>query len=197
MNLKHLPNIISVLRILLVIPVVILLLHREYGDALILFAVAGVSDGLDGFLAKHFHWQSRLGSILDPLADKLLLVCSFVALAWIGFIPLWLLLSVLARDLVIVVGAATFHILFGRFEMQPTRVSKVNTFFQIVYVLAVVFYHGEFAFTPWIVETLGYIVLATVIISGSNYIWIWGRRALAAARQQDPSRTETQRHRER
>jgi len=182
MNLKQLPNVISVLRILLVIPVVYLLLHREYGAALILFAVAGVSDGLDGFLAKHFGWKTRLGSILDPLADKLLLVCSFVALAWIELIPMWLLAAVLARDLVIVAGAAAFHVLFGRFEMEPSRVSKVNTFFQIVYVLAVVFYHGEFALTPWLVEALGYIVLATVIISGANYVWIWGRRALAAAK---------------
>jgi cardiolipin synthase len=188
-NLRQLPNIISVLRILLVIPVVYLLLHQEYGEALILFAVAGVSDGLDGFLAKHFGWQSRLGSILDPLADKLLLVCSFVALAWIELIPLWLVVSVLARDLAIVAGAAAFHVLFGRFDMEPTRVSKMNTFFQIIYVLAVVFYHGEFAFTPWIVEALGYIVLATVIISGGNYIWIWGRRAMAAARERSSSGT--------
>lgn len=187
MNLRHLPNIISVLRILLVIPVVYLLLHREYGMALILFAVAGVSDGLDGFLAKHFHWQSRLGSILDPLADKLLLVCAFVALAWIGLIPVWLLAAVLLRDVVIVAGAAAFHVLFGRFEMEPTRVSKTNTFFQIVYVLAVVFYHGEFVRTPYLVETLGFVVLATVIISGANYIWIWGRRALAAAGQRSSS----------
>jgi cardiolipin synthase len=182
-SLRHLPNIISVLRILLVIPVVYLLLHELYGTALILFAVAGVSDGLDGFLAKHFGWQSRLGSILDPLADKLLLVCSFIALAWNELIPLWLVVAVLARDLIIVFGAVAFHVLFGRYEMAPTRVSKVNTFFQIVFVLAVVFYHGQFAFKPWLIEALGYVVLATVIISGANYIWIWGRRALEAARQ--------------
>lgn len=182
MNLKYLPNIISVLRILLVIPVVYLLLRREYGAALILFAVAGVSDGLDGFLAKHFDWKTRLGSILDPLADKLLLVCSFVALAWNELIPLWLLAVVLARDVAIVVGGAAFHFLFGRFDMEPTRVSKVNTFFQIAYVLAVVFYHGEFVRTPYLVESLGYIVLATVIISGGNYVWVWGRRAWAASK---------------
>lgn len=181
-NPKHIPNIISVFRILLVIPVVYLLVNREYAGALVLFAVAGVSDGLDGFLAKHFGWQSRLGSILDPLADKLLLVWSFVALAWIDLIPLWLVLAVFARDAVIIVGAMAFHVLFGEFEMAPTRVSKANTFFQIVFVLAVVFYHGEFLFTPWIIDSMQYVVLATVIISGLNYVWIWGRKAIQASK---------------
>ena len=75
--MNQLPNLISVLRILLVLPVVWALVNLEYAIALILFAVAGFTDALDGFLAKHFHWESRLGSILDPLADKLLLVSCF------------------------------------------------------------------------------------------------------------------------
>lgn len=178
--LRHIPNIISVLRILLVVPVVLLLLQRDYASALLLFAVAGVSDALDGFLAKHYGWQSRLGSILDPLADKLLLVCSFLSLGWLGLIPVWLVAAVMARDLIIVLGAGAFHLLYGRFEMQPTRVSKVNTVVQIVLVLAVVFFHGEFAFTPWIIEVLVDITLATTLLSGGNYVWIWGRRALEA-----------------
>lgn len=177
--MRHIPNIISILRILLVIPVVMLLLERQYGSALVLFFVAGVSDGIDGFLAKHFGWQSRLGSILDPLADKLLLVCSFLTLGWLGLIPFALVVAVMLRDLIIVLGAMLYHFRFGRFEMQPTRVSKTNTFFQIVLVLAVVFFHGEFADIPLIVEVLVYIVWATTLISGANYVWIWGRRALA------------------
>ncbi|HHH47462.1 MAG TPA: CDP-alcohol phosphatidyltransferase family protein [Gammaproteobacteria bacterium] len=175
---RHIPNIISALRILLVIPVVMLLLERQYGAALILFAIAGISDGVDGFLAKHFGWQSRLGSILDPLADKLLLVGSFLSLAWLGLIPLALVVAVMLRDVIIVLGAIALHYRYGRFEMQPTRVSKVNTFFQIVLVLAVVFYHGEFAQVPWIVDSLVYIVWATTLISGANYVWIWGRHVL-------------------
>ncbi len=176
--MRHIPNIISALRILLVIPVVMLLLERQYGAALILFAIAGISDGVDGFLAKHFGWQSRLGSILDPLADKLLLVGSFLSLAWLGLIPLALVVAVMLRDVIIVLGAIALHYRYGRFEMQPTRVSKVNTFFQIVLVLAVVFYHGEFAQVPWIVDSLVYIVWATTLISGANYVWIWGRHVL-------------------
>jgi len=178
MGLNQLPNIISVFRMLLVAPVVWNLLQMEFGVALAWFAVAAFSDGLDGFLAKHYGWQSRLGSILDPLADKLLLVCVFIALTWLGLIPLWLLVTVLARDLLIVIGGVLFHYTLGRFDMQPSRISKLNTFMQIIFVLAVVFYHGDFAFTPWIVDALVYIVLATTVMSGLDYVWTWGRRAV-------------------
>lgn len=178
MKLRDIPNIISMFRVVLVLPVVWALLQSNFTLALILFAVAGVSDALDGFLAKHNHWESRLGSILDPLADKLLLVCSFYTLAWIELIPMWLFLVVLVRDLVIILGGLVFHLLFGRYELEPSRVSKINTFFQILFVLAVVFFHGQYALTPWIVDALGYIVFATTIISGLNYVWVWGRRAM-------------------
>jgi len=159
-------------------PIVWALLNLEYATALILFAVAGFTDALDGFLAKQFHWESRLGSILDPLADKLLLVSSFLVLAWIDLIPLWLVVVVIARDLLIIIGGVIFHYMFVQFNMAPSRVSKANTFFQIIFVLAVVFYHGEFAFTPWVVEALSYIVLVTTVMSGMDYVWVWGRRAI-------------------
>lgn len=168
---------------LLVGPVVWCLLQQEFGIALVLFAIAGISDGLDGFLAKHYGWQSRLGTILDPLADKLLLVCSFVVLTWMGLIPSWLLMAVITRDLLIVAGGVAFHYLLGRFDMEPSHISKANTFFQIIYVLVVVFFRGDFAFTPWVVEALSYIVFATTVISGFNYAWIWGRRAIEVSRQ--------------
>ena len=90
MNRSDIPNIISMLRIILVIPTVMLLLNERYGQALILFAVAGASDGLDGYIAKRYHYVSRLGTILDPLADKLLLVCTYLALGWLGLLPAWL-----------------------------------------------------------------------------------------------------------
>jgi len=177
MGMNQLPNVISVFRMFLVAPVVWNLLQLEFGIALAWFVVAGVSDGLDGFLAKHYGWQSRLGSILDPLADKLLLVSVFIALTWLEMIPLWLLLTVLGRDLLIVVGGVLFHYTLGRFDLQPSRISKLNTVVQILFVLAVVFYHGEFAFTPWVIEALVYITFVTTLLSGLDYIWVWGRRA--------------------
>src|SRR5690606_4985135 len=124
------PNLISVLRIILVIPVVWALIAGDFFTALVLFSVAGFSDALDGFLAKHYHWQSRLGSILDPLADKLLLVASFATLTWLGLLPYWLLWMVLGRDVLIVVGALAYHYIVGKFELLPLWSSKVNTAFQ-------------------------------------------------------------------
>jgi cardiolipin synthase len=182
-TVNQLPNIISVFRILLVLPVVWALLNQGYVTALILFAIAGFTDALDGFLAKQFHWQSRLGSILDPLADKLLLVSSFLTLAWIELIPLWLVAVVIIRDLLIVIGGVVFHYMFVQFDMAPSRISKLNTFVQIIFVLAVVFYHGDFAFTPWVIEALGYIVLVTTVMSGIDYVWVWGRRAAHNVKQ--------------
>lgn len=183
MKLNQLPNIISIFRFILVAPVVWALLHAQFGTALVLFAVAGFSDALDGFLAKHFHWQTRLGSILDPLADKLLLVSCYLTLTWLEFIPVWLVAVVISRDVLIVIGGVAFHFLFGRFEMEPSRISKLNTFFQIVFVLAVVFYHGDFLLKPWIIEALGYIVLVTTITSGADYVWVWGHKAVEASKQ--------------
>lgn len=183
MELSQLPNVISIFRMFLVLPVVWSLLQMEFNAALVWFAVAGVSDGLDGFLAKHYGWQSRLGSILDPLADKLLLVSAFLTLTWLGLIPLWLLIAVIARDLLIVVGGVVFHYTLGRFDMEPSRISKLNTVVQILFVLAVVFFHGEYALTPWVLETLAYIVLATTVLSGMDYIWVWGRRAVERVRE--------------
>ena len=90
MKWRDLPNLISVFRIVLVVPIEYLLLQQHYVSAMILFFLAGISDGLDGFLAKRFNWTSRLGSVLDPLADKLLLVCTYLVLGWLGHLPWWL-----------------------------------------------------------------------------------------------------------
>ena len=105
MRASEIPNIISILRILLVIPVIWLLLTDDFPSALWLFAIAGVSDALDGFLAKRYGWQSELGSLLDPLADKILLVSCYVVLGWLLLLPAWLVATVILRDVMIVVGA--------------------------------------------------------------------------------------------
>lgn len=182
MALRDIPNIISLLRILLVLPVVWLLLNREYSWALMLFFIAGISDGIDGYLAKRNNWQSRLGSILDPLADKLLLISSYMTLGWLGNIPMWLVFFVLLRDLVIIIGAVAYHVRFGEFEMTPTVISKINTFFQILLVLAVVFSLGLYALPGHTLEYLSYAVLATTLLSGADYVWVWGQKALRVLR---------------
>ena len=183
MALRDIPNIISLLRILLVLPVVWLLLNREYSWALMLFFIAGISDGIDGYLAKRNHWTSRLGSILDPLADKLLLVSSFVTLAWLSILPLWLVAAVLLRDVVIISGAMAYHFVVGRYEMEPSIISKLNTFFQIMLVLSTVFSLGLYSLPPLALQTLVYIVLVTTILSGGDYVYTWGKKTYHAKKQ--------------
>lgn len=180
MNARDIPNIISVLRIVLVVPIIVLMLEQQFAAALLLFFVAGLSDGLDGYLAKRNNWGSRLGSILDPLADKLLLISSYVALGWLGLIPVWLVAVVLIRDIVIVSGALAFHFIVGRYEMQPTIISKANTFFQILLVLTVVFSLGFYALDEQIIVILVYIVLVTTILSGLDYVYTWSKRTYHA-----------------
>lgn len=174
---KDIPNLISIARILLSLPVAWLLLNERYGEALILFFIAGVSDGLDGYLAKQFGWRSRLGSILDPLADKMLLVTSFLCLAWVGLIPFWLVALVMGRDLVIVLGGLAFHWLIGHYEMAPTWISKLNTVLQITLVLALVLSNGLHALPDTFLVWLVYGACLTTILSGLDYVWTWGRRA--------------------
>lgn len=181
MTLRDLPNLISALRILLVVPIVWLLLEERYGMALFLFAVAGISDGVDGYLAKRFQWITRLGSVLDPLADKLLMVSSYLALGWLGHLPAWLVAVVIARDVVIVSGASFYHVAIEPVEMRPTLLSKINTVLQIALILVVLV--AQISSLPAAtITTLVYAVLATTIGSGISYVWTWSCRARAAVR---------------
>ncbi len=182
MRRSDIPNIITVLRICLVPPVVAALLQQEFSLALLLYLVAGISDGLDGYIAKRYHYESRLGSILDPLADKLLLVGTYLALTWLGLLPWWLVLAVVLRDLLIVAGAAAYHVFIGPYAMEPTLISKLNTVMQIALGLAVVAAHSLLPLPDWLLHWLVFATLGTTVVSGADYVWIWGRRALAARR---------------
>ncbi|NOZ52606.1 MAG: CDP-alcohol phosphatidyltransferase family protein [Gammaproteobacteria bacterium] len=183
MTLRDLPNLISLLRMVLVIPVVYLMEQREFGLALILFAIAGISDGLDGYLAKRNNWASRLGSILDPLADKLLLVSAYLVLAWLGELPVWLVIAVLVRDVIIILGVVVYHYLIGQFEMVPSWISKLNTFFQIMLVLVIVFSLGVYTLPAILIDALVIVVIVTTLTSGIDYIWVWARRAAYAEKR--------------
>lgn len=177
MKPRDIPNVITFFRFLLVLPVVILLLQDRFAAALVVFGVAGFSDALDGFLAKRFDWRSRLGSLMDPLADKLLLVSCFVTLGWLGWIPVWLVALVILRDLVIVAGAIFYNMRIEQLEAEPTMVSKLNTAAQIFLVLTVIFSLGVRTIPAFWIDILLYSVLATTLWSGIDYVWIWGRRA--------------------
>ncbi len=177
---NDIPNLISLLRMVLVIPLAVLLLQQRYLDALLIFGLAGITDALDGFLAKRNGWKSRLGSILDPLADKLLLTSSYLVLAWLGVLPLWLVAAIVARDFIIVLGAVAYHYTIRHFDLLPSRVSKLNTVMQIVLVLVVMLHHSLLPGIGGVVEVLVYTVLVTTFASGVNYVWTWGTRALQA-----------------
>lgn len=177
MNARHIPNLITLFRFLLVPPVVYALLQDRLGLALVLFFIAGFSDALDGYLAKRYGWSSRLGALMDPLADKLLLVSCFVTLGWLGHIPMWLVLLVVLRDLVIIGGAIVFHLRIARLEAAPSVISKLNTFTQILLVLVVIYSHGFQAVPALWIDILIYSVLVTTIWSGIDYVWTWSRLA--------------------
>ena len=177
MQARDIPNLITVFRFLLVPPVVWAMLVDRFGLALILFGVAGFSDAVDGYLAKRNNWGSRLGAVMDPLADKLLLLSAFITLGWLGWIPLWLVALVILRDLVIVTGALVYHFTIETVSMEPSLVSKLNTFTQILLVLAVMFSHAIQKLPDVWIEGLVYGVLVTTIWSGFDYVLTWSRRA--------------------
>lgn len=179
MSLSWLPNAISLMRIALVPPILILILNSQFGWALALFCVAGFSDGVDGYLAMRFGWKSRLGGLLDPAADKLLIAGMFVTLVFIGQIPVWLAVVVILRDVVIVAGATAYNFIVRPVPGEPTRISKLNTALQMLFVVFVLSRAG-FGWPDKITITvLGASILATVVISGVDYVLSWSHRARA------------------
>lgn len=178
--MRHLPNIICLLRIALVWPIAAALAEHEYLVALALFVVAGLSDGVDGYLAKRFNWTSELGKFLDPLADKLLLITVFVAAAWLDLVPWWLTSAVVARDVLIASGAMVFRVWIGPLRGRPTVASKINTALQLLYP-AVLLLNAALHFPPHeIIDALAILVFITTVFSGLSYMAVFTRRAWAA-----------------
>jgi len=131
------PNILTLIRIILTPVLVWLLLDQRIGHALVVFFVAGVTDGLDGLIARVFHQKSKLGAYLDPLADKLLLVSSFILLGYLGMVPNWVAIIAVSRDAMIVLGILSLMFHQVRVEIQPSMLSKITTVVQIVIVIVV------------------------------------------------------------
>ena len=176
----NVPNAITSVRILLVPFLAYLLLHGAYGAAIWVFLAAGVSDALDGFIARRFNLCTRVGAVLDPLADKMLIVVSVLTLAWRGLLPWWLAFVIAGRDLIIVGGAAAYALRAGRVEMEPSVPSKVNTGVQITLVLVVLgTAAGVIRTAGWLPALFG-IAFVTTVVSGVHYVVVWGLRAAAA-----------------
>ena len=162
---------------LLSIPIVVSLLRHDLGLTLGLFAVAAISDAADGFLAKRCGWQSAVGAVLDPTADKLLLVTVFVTLAYLKLVPSWLMQAAVARDALIVAGAVAFRFLAGPIAAHPSIISKLNTLCQALFILAVVGNATFLAAPQPLIVVLGALVLVTVILSGIDYVLVYSRLA--------------------
>jgi cardiolipin synthase len=180
-GLRQLPNVISGIRMLLAVPIAVALARHQLVATLWLFGIAAASDAIDGFLAKRFGWQTELGGVLDPAADKLMLATVFVMLAVLDSVPVWLTAAVIARDCIIVAGAVAYRMLLGPVAARPSRVSKLNTLCQVVFVLVVI--GAEQFGWPRAWETfLGALVFVTVVVSGLDYVLLYSRLAAAEAR---------------
>ncbi|WP_006787057.1 CDP-alcohol phosphatidyltransferase family protein [Thiorhodospira sibirica] len=185
MNWHYLPNVITIARIALALPIVWSLWQGQYALVLLLLFIAGLSDALDGWLARRYGWQSPLGAYLDPLADKVLMVATYFTVALTGLLPWWLVLAVVVRDLVIVAGAIGYRGVTKQLEMQPLLISKLNTFMQIVLVLSVIINAGVYPLPPLLLHSLIGIVLFTTLSSGAAYVWLWSRKTVVYRRKKN------------
>lgn len=182
MSLHHLPNALTVLRLALTPPVVAAILMDAPTLALALFIVASASDGLDGLLARRYGWRTPLGAVLDPVADKLLITLTCLALSITGSLPVWFFALVLARDVFIAGGALAWRRQLGPLRMEPLAISKLTTL--LVFASIVV------TLLPWPtasaraegVEGLLLLTTVCVVASGAAYGLIWGARAHSAIR---------------
>ena len=183
MNLRFLPNLISILRILLVAPVAWFILQHDYALALVIFIVAGVSDGVDGYLARRFSWVTPLGKMLDPIGDKLLMVTAYLLLGLQQLLPLWLVILVIMRDVIILGGTAIYRYVVGAYHIDPLWVSKLNTVLQILLVVLIMFGQAFWSLPLWIVDAMIIAVATTTIASGYAYVSVWGKQAWQHNRQ--------------
>lgn len=182
MSIKQLPNCITILRLILVAPIIISLLTQNYYLAFYLFIIAGLSDGLDGFLARQFGWTSQFGAMIDPMADKLLMVLTYLALAYLGHLPVWLVAIVIGRDLIIICGWIIYRCLIEEPIYSATFISKLNTVAQLLLVTLVIFNQVYGMIDQIIITVFIYVVALLTLLSLLDYIRLWGRQAYLVKR---------------
>jgi cardiolipin synthase len=183
--LRYLPNCLTLSRLLLAGPLGFLILQGRYREALVVGALAGLTDALDGFFARRLNAHSRFGAALDPIADKVLVTVAFLSFAQTGLIPWYLALAVILRDLVILLGASCYHWLIGPFEFAATPLSKANMFIQIAFCILVLLVQLLPAMTPATLTLGAAAVLFFAGASGADYVIKWSARALRQKGEQD------------
>ncbi len=178
-NPYNIPNLISLARLLIVPYIVWLLLDDDFALAFYLIVAVSISDAIDGFIARRLNCQTIIGHYLDPIADKALLVALYVTLSYKGFIPIWLVITIVSRDALIIGGILISNILNKYIKIRPIMISKVNTVFQILLIVYVLIFHLMGSWQHHLVQD-GALVLYTLTFlstfaSGITYIGIWLR----------------------
>ena len=176
-----LPNLLTVFRMVLIPVFASLLFYQRFVLALVVFVLAGVTDGLDGLLARRFNQKSQLGSILDPIADKLMLVTAFVVLSMRSVfpqplpshlpVPFWVTVAVISRDVFILVGAAAINVVTGFRGFRPSMLGKINTTVQIGAIAAIIFAASVPYGTGYYLPTIYTTVFVFAVLSGAHYVF--------------------------
>ncbi len=171
MKPHQIPNLITIMRIILIPFFLWQLFTAQFVPAFYLFLVAGLSDGVDGFLARRFQWTSELGARMDPAADKLLMLSSFISLAIIHAIPMWLMWVVVLRDVIMLSGTGGVFYVVGDVDFNPNFIGKLNTVLQII-LIAMLLYQLAYQYLPdRLITILMYVVVTTTLLSLVEYVW--------------------------
>ncbi len=187
MAMRHVPNAVTLLRLLLIPVLVVLLAQRDYATAFAVFFVSALSDFADGVIARHWNARTRLGAIADPLVDKLTMLTVTLTLAAQELLPFWLVAAIVVRDLVIVGGALAYHYTVGRYDVAPTHLSKLNTAIEFLTLAMVLGNAADIVSASAAMPTLFALLMATIVASGAQYVWVWGRRAIRHYAGRNPS----------
>jgi cardiolipin synthase len=177
-----LPNVITLARLALIPVVGYALATHAYRVALPIFLLAALSDAADGYIARRFAMTSRLGATLDPIADKLNMLAATIVLAWQELMPMWLAALIIGRDVVIVAGAIAYRTALGHLDIAPTRLSKLNTVIEFALLLVVMASAAHWIDAGDMLSFAFAITGASVVASGAQYVWLWGRKALRELR---------------
>tara|TARA_R110002049_G_scaffold1716_16_gene13033 strand:- start:2565 stop:3119 length:555 start_codon:yes stop_codon:yes gene_type:complete len=183
--LQYLPNCLTFLRLLLAIPLGLLILREQYDWALITGVIAGITDALDGFIARRFDALSRFGAILDPIADKVLITVTFVCMAVVELVPWYLSIAVIARDLIIIAGAAAYYRFIGPFEFAASNLSKSNMALQIAFCVLVLLSQVLDTIPPQLTLVGTAAVLFLAAASGFDYVMSWTIKAIQSRKTKE------------
>jgi len=179
-RILNIPNMLTLARIVITPFIVYAIIEHQPVLALILMGAAGITDMLDGAIARYFNQRSTVGAFMDPLADKLMLISTIVSLYFIEQVPTFLFLAVVFRDMIILVGALAYEMVTHKLEMQPTIASKITTFLQIILVLTVLSGMAWQQPGDMALQLILWLTFAFTCISGLQYMVVWMRKAVTA-----------------